>query len=152
MGEYRNEYANQFVNYVLKTYNPDGIWHNAPGFNGICYCRKCATAYKSFSGKPLPLMTAADSELDEYMTWKTIAADQCMDRIKKTVKSFGPDKAYTAEVFSIYGVSQQRIDSGVDLNNARKHFDILVSVAFLTENTEDIHYENLNFYWKMFIR
>ena len=145
MGEYRNEYANHFVAYVLKNYSLDGIWHNAPGFNGICYCQRCSEAYKTFSGKTIPLLTAAAPELDQYMKWKTIAADQCMDRIKTTVKTFGDDKAYTAEVFSIYGVSQQRIDSGVDLNNARKHFDILVSVAFLTENTEIIHYENLNY-------
>ena len=145
MGQYRNEYANQFVAYVLKNYGLDGIWHNAPGFNGICYCQRCMEGYKAFSGKTLPLLTAPQPELDEYMKWKTEAADQCMDRIKKTVKSFGNEKAYTAEVFSIYGVSQQRIDSGVDLNNARKHFDILVSVAFLTENSENIHYENLNY-------
>ncbi|MGZ5135152.1 MAG: beta-galactosidase trimerization domain-containing protein, partial [Flavitalea sp.] len=145
MGQYRNEYANQFVAYVLKTYGLDGIWHNAPGFNGICYCSRCMEGYKAFSGKTLPLLTAPQPELDEYMKWKTEAADQCMDRIKKTVKSFGIEKAYTAEVFSIYAVSQQRIDSGVDLNNARKHFDILVSVAFLTENNETIHYENLNY-------
>ena len=145
MGQYRNEYANQFVAYVLKNYGLDGIWHNAPGFNGICYCPRCMEAYKTFSGKPIPLLNAAAPVLDVYMKWKTLAADEYMDRIKKTVKSFGNDKAYTAEVFSIYAVSQQRIDSGVDLNNARKHFDILVSVAFLTENNETIHYENLNY-------
>ena len=145
MGQYRNDYANQFVAYVLKNYGIDGIWHNAPGFNGICYCSKCAGAYKAFAGKALPAMTASSPELEEYMNWKTIVADQCMERIKTTVKSFGNDKAYTAEVFSIYSVSQQRIDSGIDLNNAKKHFDILVSVAFLTENSENIHYENLNY-------
>jgi hypothetical protein len=145
MGQYRNEYANEFVAYVLKNYGLDGIWHNAPGFNGICYCERCMEAYKAFSGKAIPLLTAAPTELDDYMKWKAQAADQYMDRIKKTVKSFGNDKAYTAEVFSIYAVSQQRVDSGVDLNNARKYFDILVSVAFLTENAETYHYENLNY-------
>ena len=145
MGQYRNEYANQFVAYVLKNYDLDGIWHNAPGFNGICYCPRCIESYKAFSGKAIPLLTASPQELDEYMKWKSEAADQYMDRIKKTVKSFGDDKVYTAEVFSIYALSQQRIDTGVDLTNARKHFDILVSVAFLTENNETIHYENLNY-------
>ena len=38
MGQYRNEYANEFIAYVMKNYSLDGIWHNAPGFNGICYC------------------------------------------------------------------------------------------------------------------
>ena len=144
MGQYRNEYANEFIAYVLNKYRLDGIWHNAPGFNGICYCSRCTEAYKTFAGKALPILTAPAAELAEYMNWKTKAADQYMDRLKKTVKSFGDDKAYTAEVFSIYSVGQQ-IDSGVDLNNARKYFDILVSVAFLTENTDTIHYENLNY-------
>jgi Hypothetical glycosyl hydrolase 6/Beta-galactosidase trimerisation domain len=144
-GQYRNEYANEFIAYVMKKYRLDGIWHNAPGFNGICYCSRCSQAYKAYSGKAVPLSTASAAELDQYMSWKTLAGDQYMDRIKKTVKSFGDDKAYTAEVFSIYSVGQQRIDSGVDLNNARKYFDILVSVAFLTENTDIIHYENLNY-------
>ncbi len=31
---YRNKYANDFVSYVLKNYAVDGIWHNAPGYNG----------------------------------------------------------------------------------------------------------------------
>lgn len=144
-GQYRNEYANQFVAYVMKNYAVDGIWHNAPGFNGICYCDRCQAAFKAFSGKDIPAANAMVDDLDLYMAWKRKAADEYMDKIKKTVKSFGNDKAYTAEVFSIYGVSRNRIDNGVDLNNARKHFDILVSVAFLTENDENIHYENLNY-------
>ena len=144
---YRNEYANEYVSYVLKNYAVDGIWHNAPGFNGACYCSRCRQAYRAASGKDIPLLAAASGEeLDSYMNWKAQAADQYMDRIKKTVKSFGNDKVYTAEVFSIYGVGQ-RIDSGIDLDSARRHFDILVSVAFLTENGqgEIFPYENLNY-------
>ena len=146
-GHYRNEYANEFVRYVLKNYAVDGIWHNAPGFNGVCYCENCKAAYKAASGKELPvLQSAPDEELDSYMNWKTKAADQYMEKIKKTTKSFGDDKAYTAEVFSIYGVGQ-RLNSGIDLDNARRHFDILVSVAFLTENGQGqfFPYEDLNY-------
>lgn len=147
MGQYRNEYANEFVGYVMKNYEVDGIWHNSPGFNGICYCKRCRDGYQQFSGKDIPLLQSASSdELDVYMNWKALSADQYMDRIKKTVKSFGTDKAYTAEVFSIYRVGQQ-VDSGIDLDSAKKHFDILVSVAFLTENGqgERYTYENLNY-------
>ncbi|HEU4901764.1 MAG TPA: alpha-amylase family protein, partial [Flavisolibacter sp.] len=147
LGQYRNEYANAFVHYVLTNYAVAGIWHNAPGFNGICYCSRCKDAYRATAGKDIPIVgSASEEELDQYMTWKAQAADQYMDRIKKTVKSFGEDKVYTAEVFSIYGVGQ-RIDSGIDLNSARKHFDILVSVAFLTENGqgETFRYEDLNY-------
>ncbi|MEJ7767519.1 MAG: alpha-amylase family protein [Chitinophagaceae bacterium] len=146
-GEYRNKYANDFVSYVLKNYAVDGIWHNSPGSNGICYCPYCKSSYKETAGKEIPIPASASGEdIDRYMTWKVKTADQYMDRIKKTVKSFGEDKAYTAEVFSIYGVGQ-RIDSGIDLDSARRHFDILVSVAFLTENGqgEVFPYENLNY-------
>ncbi|MEJ7739365.1 MAG: alpha-amylase family protein [Chitinophagaceae bacterium] len=146
-GQYRNQYANDFVRYIMKNYAVDGIWHNAPGFNGICYCPSCQASYKAAAGKDIPVLpSASEPALDEYMAWKAQAADQYMDRIKKTVKSFGGDKVYTAEVFSIYGVGQ-RIDSGVDLDSARKHFDILVSVAFLTENGQGdtFPYEDLNY-------
>ena len=145
-GHYRNEYANSFVSHVLKNYGVDGIWHNAPGFNGICYCNDCKKAYAAFSEKEIPLVSAPDDEIDLYMQWKEQAADKYMTRIKNTVKSFGDDKVYTAEVFSIYGVGQ-RIDSGVDLDSARKHFDILVSVAFLTSGSSENNfpYENLNY-------
>ncbi|MGK2860975.1 MAG: beta-galactosidase trimerization domain-containing protein [Chitinophagaceae bacterium] len=147
LGQYRNEYANEFVQYVMMNYEVDGIWHNAPGFNGICYCPRCRADFKEKTGKEIPLLPAASSEeLDRYMEWKAEAADQYMDRIKKTVKSFGKDKAYTAEVFSIYRVGQ-KVDSGIDLDSAKRHFDIMVSVAFLSENGQGEHfpYENLNY-------
>jgi hypothetical protein len=146
-GYYRNEYANEFVNYVMKNYAVDGIWHNAPGFNGICYCPRCQAAYKAVSGKAIPVLNlATEDELGKYMVWKAQAADEYIEQIKRTTKSFGDDKVYTAEVFSIYSVGQ-RVDSGVDLDTARKHFDILVSVAFLTANSreESFPYENLNY-------
>lgn len=146
-GNYRNEYANAYVSYVLKNFSVDGIWHNAPGVEGACYCEKCKASYKAKTGRSVPILArATDEELDSYMSWKAEAADQCMNRIKKTVKSFGNDKAYTAEVFSLYNVGQ-RINSGIDLDSARKHFDILVSVAFLTQNARGhfFPYENLNY-------
>jgi hypothetical protein len=147
MGEYRNDYGNEFVRYVMKTYAVDGIWHNAPGVNGICYCDNCKTAYKAVTGEDIPIPeSASETQLDSYMSWKERVADNYMERIKQTVKSFGADKAYTAEVFSIYGVGQ-RIDSGIDIDSARKHFDILVSVAFLTSNErgEESPYEDLKY-------
>ena len=147
MGEYRNEYGNDFVSHVMKNYAVDGIWHNAPGVNGICYCANCKSGYKSVSGEEIPLAeSASEAQLDSYMAWKEKVADDYMERIKSTVKSFGADKAYTAEVFSIYAVGQ-RIHSGIDIDSARKHFDILVSVAFLTSNErgEEFPYEDLKY-------
>lgn len=145
-GNYRNEYANEFISYVLKNYWVDGIWHNAPGFNGICYCNNCKKSYSDFSGKEIPNADASDEAIDNYMRWKEFAADKYMTKLKNTIKSFGNDKVYTAEVFSIYGTGS-RIDTGVDLSSARKHFDILVSVAFLTSagSGNNFPYENLNY-------
>ena len=145
LGKHRNDYANEYVRNVLANYPLDDIWHNAPGVGGICYCPHCKKAYKTASGKDLPLReTASEEELERYMVWKRKVANQYMDRIKKTTKSFGEDKVYTAEVFSIYGVGSL-IDSGVDLNNARDHFDILVSVAFLTGHGTDNYYFDLKY-------
>lgn len=146
LGYHRNEYANEFVNYVMKNYAVDGIWHNAPGVEGICYCPRCKEAFSTATGKNIPaLKSAAVTELDEYMVWKALVADQCMERIKRTTKSFGEDKAYTAEVFTFYTV-ESRINSGIDLESARKHFDILVSVAFMTGPADtDHYYSDLNY-------
>ncbi|MEX2231285.1 MAG: alpha-amylase family protein [Cyclobacteriaceae bacterium] len=145
LGKHRNEYANEYVRYVLKNYAVDGIWHNAPGVQGICYCPHCKKGYEEASGRELPLRdTASEEELEKYMVWKRKMADQNMDGIKKTTKSFGADKVYTAEVFSIYGVGSL-VDSGIDLNNARDHFDILVSVAFLTGHGSDNYYFDLKY-------
>ncbi|MFC4874208.1 alpha-amylase family protein [Negadavirga shengliensis] len=144
-GEYRNDYANKYIAQVIQDYGLDGIWHNSPGFDNICYCIHCQTGYKEYNGQNLPLLNeSSHEELDMYMGWKRQEADRYMDRIKKTIKSFGEDKVYTAEVFSMYEVGR-RVNNGIDLKNAFDHFDILVSVAFLTENTEHIHYEDFNY-------
>lgn len=144
-GHYRNAHAEQFIRYVMETYALDGIWHNSIGFHDICYCKSCREAYREVGGKEIPVPESASAqELDQYMDWKSQVADQHMAHMKQTVKAFGEDKVYTAEVFSMFR-SEGRIHSGIDLYNARDHFDFLVSVAFLTENSEDIHYENLNY-------
>ncbi|EON77547.1 Beta-galactosidase [Lunatimonas lonarensis] len=142
---YRNDYANEYIGRVLQAYDLDGIWHNSPGYDGICYCPYCQEAYKAYNGRTIPVMgESSTEELDAYMGWKRYAADAYMDKIKRTIKSYGEDKVYTAEVFSMYEVGR-RVNNGIDLKNAFDHFDILVSVAFLTENAENIHYEDYNY-------
>ncbi len=142
---YRNAYANEYIAKIIKDYQLDGIWHNSPGFDGICYCPSCQKAYKDYNGKQLPSTGGSSpAELDAYMDWKRLAADTYMNKLKGTIKSFGEDKVYTAEVFSMYEVGR-RINNGIDLKNAFDHFDILVSVAFLTENSDHIHYEDYNY-------
>jgi hypothetical protein len=140
LGHYRTVYASEFISYVLKTYDVDGIWHNAPGVDGICYCPACKESYFAATGKDIPLeQTAAADELNQYMDWKIQVVDNHMAGLKKTIKSFGEDKAYCAEIFSIYSV-ERLINSGIDLRNARAHFDFLVSVAFLTGPADRDHY------------
>ena len=125
---------------MLKSYNVDGIWHNAPGVDGICYCPACKESYLKETGKNIPLeQSASGAEMDQYMDWKIQIVDKHMGQLKKTIKSFGEDKAYCAEIFSIYSV-ERRINSGIDLRNARDHFDFLVSVAFLTGPADRDHY------------
>ncbi|MBA4055743.1 MAG: hypothetical protein C0490_13590, partial [Marivirga sp.] len=144
-GYYRNEHAEEFIKYIMTHYKLDGVWHNSIGVSGICYCGNCEQSFRSASGKQLPIPNASsEDDLNEYMEWKSDAADHHMERMKKTVKVFGEDKVYTAEVFSMFETGGQ-IHSGIDLYNARDHFDFLVSVAFLTENTENIHYQDLTY-------
>lgn len=144
-GYYRNAHAEEFIKHLMKNYKLDGIWHNSIGISGICYCKHCEQAFRSTTGTTLPdLSTASEADLSKYMEWKSKVANSHMDRMKKTVKSFGDDKVYTAEVFSMFETGG-RIHSGIDLYNARDHFDFLVSVAFLTGNTEHIQYEDLTY-------
>lgn len=144
-GYHRNEHAEEFIKYIMSHYDLDGIWHNSIGVQGLCYCKRCQESYKSATGKSIPLLaSSSEDELDQYMSWKSTMADRHMERMKKTVKSFGEDKVYTAEVFSMFEAGQ-RINDGIDLYMARDHFDFLVSVAFLTENSEHIHYADLNY-------
>ena len=54
LGKHRNEYLKEHVQYIMEHYAVDGIWHNAPGANGICYCPRCTVAYNVATGKKLP--------------------------------------------------------------------------------------------------
>jgi hypothetical protein len=144
-GHYRNAHAEAFIRYLFENYALDGVWHNSIGISGICYCTHCEAAYRASTGDQLPdPATATDEQINRYMLWKTKVAAQHMEHMKKTVKSFGDDKVYTAEVFSMFEAGG-KINSGIDLYNARDHFDFLVSVAFLTENTDHIEYQDLTY-------
>jgi hypothetical protein len=128
----------------LTHYAIDGIWHNSIGVGGICHCDNCKASWYRFSGKEMPTQDSSSELQDVYMQWKSMVADEHMAVMKNTVKSFGDDKVYTAEIFSMFETGQ-RIHSGIDLYNARDHFDFMVSVAFLTENSDRIHYEDLSY-------
>ena len=144
MGHYRNEHAQEFIKYIISKYDIDGIWHNSIGVQGLCYCQHCQQSFQKFSGEDLPSADAGSDKLDQFMLWKSAMANRHMETMKQTVKSFGAHKVYTAEVFSMFDAGN-RVSDGIDLYMARDHFDFLVSVAFLTENTENIHYADLNY-------
>ncbi|WP_276373214.1 alpha-amylase family protein [Chryseolinea sp. H1M3-3] len=143
-GYHRNEHAQAFIKHIISTYNIDGIWHNSIGVQGICYCKQCQESFRQIAGENIPSPDADTVQLDNYMKWKSQMAEKHMEKMKQTVKSFGEDKVYTAEVFSMFEAGS-RINDGIDLYMARDHFDFLVSVAFLTENSEHIHYADLNY-------
>ncbi|HVU22774.1 MAG TPA: alpha-amylase family protein [Opitutus sp.] len=139
---YRNEHGEELIRYLLDHYPIDGIWHNSVAVAGICHCPRCRDAFAADAHAPLPdETTASPAELDRYMQWKARAADRHVARMCAAVKSFGPDKAYAAEVFGSMFASGGRIWSGIDLYSARDHFDFLIATAFISENNADLHYD-----------
>jgi hypothetical protein len=144
-GYYRNEHAEEFIRYLLTHYPLDGIWHNSIIFDGICYCPRCRESCLQATGAPVPdPASASPAALDRYMAWKASVADKHMARMQAAVKAFGDDKAYAAEVFSMFNPGA-RINSGIDLYNARNHFDFMVGVAFPIESTEPTRFAELNY-------
>ena len=143
-GYYRNEHAEEFIRYLLTHYPLDGIWHNSIGVGGICHCQRCREGFHQFADAPVPEAGAAADQLEQYMAWKTSAAAAHMARLRAAVKSFGDDKTYSAEVFSMFDPGA-RISSSIDLYMARDHFDFMVGVAFPIESTEPTRLAELNY-------
>ncbi|ACB76411.1 alpha-amylase family protein [Opitutus terrae] len=141
---HRNEHAERFIRHLLKHYPLDGIWHNSIAVAGICYCPRCREGFRSAIGADLPVMSdASPAELDRYMLWKAATADRHVARMRATVKSFGADKAYAAEVFGSMFQSGGAIWSGIDLYSARDHFDFLIATAFISENNAELRYDEI---------
>jgi len=142
---YRNEFAIEFIKYLLSNYSIDGIWHNALLCYPICYCDRCKEQYKSASGNDLPVEgVSSKDELDSYWSWKSESANRNIKSLRHTVKEFGEDKVYVAEVFNMFDVDRS-LRSGVDLNQIVDLFDFLVCVAFLTENAKYVEYADLDY-------
>ncbi len=142
---HRNEHAERFVRHLLEHYPLDGIWHNSIAVPGVCYCARCRDGFKAAANAPLPEPAkVSPGELDRYMQWKAVVADRHAARMRATVKSFGEDKAYAAEVFGSMFESGGAIWSGIDLYSARNHFDFLIATAFISENREELHYDPLH--------
>lgn len=141
---YANEHAVAFIEYILTNFDVDGIWENALGFSyGPCYCKRCRDEYRAATGKEIPELAGQrggveDRELsgydgpafDEYRAWKAQAADAHIERLRNTVKRFGEEKAYCAEIFDVYNC-MFALGTGIDHANAKQHFDFLISCVFL---------------------
>jgi hypothetical protein len=62
--------------------------------------------------------------------------------MKGTVKKFGADKAYAAEVFDLYKIEQQK-HTGISLYSAGEDFDFFVIVAFIADNNAQVEYKDI---------
>lgn len=134
---YRNEHAFELSEILLKRYNIDGIWENAPFQNRVCYCERCSTRYREEVGKELPRGgDFADASYDEYRAWKADNLNEHLANYRKVIKKYGEDKIYCAEIFGLFYESYTKNSS--DLYQVKDHFDFLVTPLF-TANHEPLH-------------
>ena len=139
---YRNEHAVEFIEQLMVRYKVDGIWHNAVNFHNICYCDRCKSDFRKSAGREIPVKSSSDEEWEEYYRWNAVVAGRQLDLMRGTVKKFGKDKTYAAEVFDMYKVEQQK-HTGISLYSAADYFDFFVIVAFLADNTAEVEYKDI---------
>ena len=141
-GYYRNDHAVEFISQLFEKYNIDGIWHNSVNFHHVCYCTQCKDLYFEEYQKRIPVKSDPGLEWEEYYRWNEIMAGKQLAKMRTTVKKFGEDKSYSAEVFDMYRVEQQK-HTGINLYSAAEYFDFLVTVSFIANNSYPINYKDL---------
>lgn len=141
-GYYRNEHAVAFISQLFEEYNIDGIWHNAVNFHNTCYCTRCQQLYHSEYQKEIPVNTSPAEEWEEYYRWNEKMANRQLGKMRATVKRYGEDKSYSAEVFDMYRVEQQK-HTGIDLFSVAEYFDFLVTVSFIANNSYPVDYKDI---------
>ena len=141
-GYYRTEHSVEFISLLMEKYHLDGIWHNAVNFHNVCYCDICKKKYYDEYQKKIPVTGAPESEWDEYYRWNEKMASNQLELMRKTVKKYGEDKSYAAEVFDMYGITSQK-HSGISLYSAAKYFDFFVTVSFLADNRVNVEYKDI---------
>jgi len=62
--------------------------------------------------------------------------------MRATVKKYGKDKSYAAEVFDMYQVAQQK-HTGISLYSAAEYFDFFVTVSFVADNFANVVYKDI---------
>ena len=145
---YTSTHAVEYIRYLMKTYDIDGIWENALGFDNLpCYCRNCRDKYFADTGNEIPRIPEGMKPLDamelplfkDYRKWKAVQADIHIERLRAAVKEFGGDKAFCAEIFDLYNHHFTKATS-IDHSNAKKSFDFIVSCVFLNSNGSPSQY------------
>lgn len=144
---YGKEYAQEYVQRLMTTYDVDGIWENCVVFGyGPCYCERCKQQYREDTGLEIPVGGDYISDLYRtYRQWKSGYAKMHMKSMREIVKSFGEDKVYVSEIFGMYHASIAKT-SGIDLYDAKEDFDFLVSPTFIDGCAqEDKKYDNYDY-------
>ncbi|HUX96198.1 MAG TPA: alpha-amylase family protein [Bacteroidales bacterium] len=139
---YRNEHAVEFIEQLMSVYHVDGIWHNAVNFHNKCYCDRCTKEYLEKTGKPIPVKDSSKGDWDEYYKWNEGVAEKQLALMRSTIKKYGNDKSYAAEVFDMYKIEQQK-ETGISFYSVAEYFDFLVIVAFMADNTAEIEYKDI---------
>jgi len=143
---YTSTHAVEFIRHLMSTYDLDGIWQNALGFDVTpCYCKNCREKYFADTGQEIPLLPegmdivqALDMPVfAQYRKWKEVQADIHIERLRDAVKAFGEDKAYCAEIFDMYTSSFSKL-TGISHQNAKKSFDFVVSCVFLNSGKSPV--------------
>ena len=139
---YRTEHAVEYIEQLMGKYKLDGIWHNAVNFHNYCYCDRCKADFHQTTGKEIPVKTSSHEEWENYYRWNEGVATRQLDLMRGTVKKYGNDKTYAAEVFDMYKIEQQK-HTGISLYSAAEYFDFFVIVAFLADNGREVEYKDI---------
>jgi len=139
---YRTEHAVEYIEQLMSKYHVDGIWHNAVNSHNTCYCDRCKNDFFKKTGKTIPVKNSSVEEWEEYYNWNDGVAARQLELMRSTVKKYGNDKTYAAEVFDMYKVEQQK-ETGISLYSAAEYFDFLVIVAFIADNSAKIEYKDI---------
>jgi hypothetical protein len=139
---YRTEHAVEYIEQLMSKYHVDGIWHNAVNFHNTCYCDRCKDDYRKTKGKDIPVKSSSKEEWEDYYHWNADVANRQLGLMRSTVKKYGNDKSYAAEVFDMYRIEQQK-ETGISLYSVAEYFDFLVIVAFIADNSARIEYKDI---------
>lgn len=134
---YMNEHAMEFLDSLFTQYDIDGIWENAVGaVNGVCYCERCQKKYREDNGRNLPSAAEMKDPLvyEQYRQWKYKCAEEHIQRLRNTVKKYGEDKAYAAEVWGFLKRASREQVQVVDLQMGQKNFDFFVTPAMVSQD------------------